>query len=1176
MKILFYVSPFVVRGDPSFFAGAIRKKLLPQARLLLGRGHEVGFALGEFDADLVRGALPQCRVDVVGQRELANALASTGNPERRLYRDGDPQLAARLRELLAARLPADVDVVIAWETPSNLFRDLYPQARIVHQMPGFLSRVPFPELFTLDAEGLFHESMLTRRLDEIRRLAPDPRALALLDGVRTETLGFIAANTPFTRAGLDPHGQFSRLVLLPLQVTEQYAFQADSGYESQMALLLDVLGSVPAHIGIVVSQYVSASSAERVLDIERHQQLKAAYPNLIFDPAFDRLDNVSQYLLPAVDAVITVSSSLGMQALLCGKPLITLGDSHLRGLATHASLAAYADAVAGGGEPAVDADRVLAWILAHHQPLAAKVLHDGEFLERWLLALPAGRDPGVLPSFFDLDPGYAIDFSLGSKRERAGELLAAAFRERGNDLLAAALRKKIQETKPRLISFDIFDTLVDRSVEQPAHVFRMIEAEVERISEGRISNFQSVRQGVERSLRESIAIAGERQEISLAEIYDEIMARYGLSETVRDAICSLEVEEEMRVLRRREAGWRLYEAAKASGCRVILISDMYLPEAVVRRILEGAGYPESLPLYLSSTLGLRKHEGDLFTYVQSAENVACEQWLHIGDNPHGDVAVPRKLGIATHRITSAYHLIGANKKLGRILQEDRKSRSMAESALYGLIQRRYFDDAFRAYPGTTHFGGDPFILGYVGLGPLLYGFLHWVMSQARRDGIDRLLFLSRDGKVLWRMAQVLFPESEGWPAIGYAMSSRRAARVASLYSVGDISKLLDSSLSATTLEQFFAKKLGIELCEADDALVVASGFESREARVAAAQRESLRQLAMSLAERILDNAAKERKLLAEHYRQLGVLPGARVGVVDIGYAGTMQAAMERITGVTGIAGYYYITFDSALEVAHRTGTMRGYAGDFVKPKIHHESICRNGFLYETLFCSADASFLRFRDGPRGMEACFDPAPEDGVRRHLVHKAHDGAVVLARDLRAAFGHRLADLAINSVTASRLLADFIASPSGRDAEIFEGCLFDDSFAGSQARYIVPPRQLIARQPQAVAAAIWKEGAAVFGRRTDIFDNAAAASKPVIVSTAREPAVREGKGDTAKPAGLSGYVGRIERRVIRRMVRSERKLAKYERDRKAFFADSRDVAAQLYWRLLGRHLRPLAVTA
>lgn len=1191
MQILFYINPSIVRGDPSFYLGAIEKKLIPQAKLLHGEGHQISFVCNEFNAGRLRSLMPLASVYGISHRDLLVALGSANNVERRLYKGADPEIATRMNELLATKVPGldSVDLVVAWETPANHLRDACPNARIVHQMPGFLSRVPFPELFTLDVGGLFNESVLASHIDEIRSTPVDPRATALLQNIRARLLTFIAGNAPFSRADLDPERRYKKLVLLPLQVTEQYAFLTDSGYESQMGLLLDVLDSVPSDVGVVVTQYASASSSEKVLSAERYFQLKQSYPNLVYDGRFDVIDNISQYLLAVVDAVVTVSSSIGAQALLWNKPLIALAQSHLLGLATHGSVSEYINEVNRGHHVAVDADAVLGWMLTYQQPLAGLVTDDKNFLCRWISSLPEDhKNFKQLPNFFDLAENYEWEFERRLKIDRASELLHASFGVRRNTQLEESFKKKISEVSPKTISFDIFDTLIDRAVEQPVHVFKQIEADVDIATDGRITNFAVVRQATERQLREKVLHAGKSQEITLDEIYDELAARYELSQEQRSAVCRLEVQEELRVLSRREAGWRLFETARKTGAKILLISDMYLPETVIREVLRNAGYPEGLPLYLSSTLGLRKHEGDLFSHVADVEALDKSRWLHVGDNPHGDVSVPAKLGIHTFRIQSAYQLIAGNKKLAELLKSDRKSRSNAEAAIYGLIQRRYFDDPFRRFPADTHFGGDPFALGYIGMAPVFYGFLQWLMTQAKRDGIEKLLFLSRDGKVLWRMAQVLFPESEGWPGIAYAMSSRRAARVAALYTRGDLSKLVDSSISPVPLAQLLKKKFGIDLYDADQDLLEKCGFADKLTVVSASNREGLRDLVMALEKRILQNAEEERKLLVEHYRSLGVVEHARVAVVDIGYAATMQAAIQRITRVE-IAGYYYVTFESAREVEHRTGFIRGYAGDFVKREMHHDPICQNGFLFETLFCSSDASFVRFvRSETGGAVATFDLEPNDEVRCRVVEKVHNAAVALAHDLRDRFGNRISRMPLSSAAACRLLADFIASPSGRDAEIFEGCVFDDGFAGAKARFVVPPRKMIASNPGSIAGAIWKEGAAVFGRRPDVAGKRPAApgrkAKPDDLVSA--PTGMASKAVTSRPlsgkatakgdtnfignanSGVKSRLGAMEKKIIASVV-NDRKQAKYFRDRSAFFQDSKGRATRAYWRLIGSKL-------
>ena len=40
-------------------------------------------------------------------------------------------------------------------------------------------------------------------------------------------------------------------------------------------------------------------------------------------------------------------------------------------------------------------------------------------------------------------------------------------------------------------------------------------------------------------------------------------------------------------------------------------------------------------------------------------------------------------------------------------------------------------------------------------GPILYPYVKWVLKESIRQGIDRLYFVSRDGWILWQMADLI-------------------------------------------------------------------------------------------------------------------------------------------------------------------------------------------------------------------------------------------------------------------------------------------------------------------------------------------------------------------------------------------------------------------------------------
>ncbi|WP_096787737.1 hypothetical protein [Rhodobacter sp. CZR27] len=1167
---LIYVSPFIVRGQIDYFWGALRNKLAPLADTLARLGYKVELVAGEFDAARAQ-ALPEFpTVHAISMGTISEAFGSTDNIDSTFYRDPEGELSGRMRSIIQAAGTGRPDVILSWETPVPFLKTAFPEAVVLNIMPGFLSRLPFPELYTMDPKGLFRSGTAHDDADALKSDIPLPEAVQLLTDLRAEVLPRMARSNPFPRTMLDVKGRFPRLLLLPLQVSDHYAFQADSPFRDQMGMLMHVLESLPADVGVVVTQYTAGATAGSVIRTETMEVLRKRWPNLIHDPAFEKLDFSSQYLIDSVDAVATFSSSVGLQALLWSKPFVSLGASHLERFATHASLK---DWMAGKETmSARQSDQFVANLLSRHHVMRDRI-NDPAFLGAWIEQLKCGTKS---PDAFHLDPSYRSTFLSSIKLKRAGEKVGEAFGKQFTEV-EARFSALIAKDRPKLISFDIFDTLIERTVEQPVHVFRIMEPKVRALTEGAVPNFEHVRRQAERELRSEIATNTKTQEISLDMIYARVAQICDLDLDVASRIRNLECEEEMRVIVPRTIGRTLFDEAARSGARVILVSDMYLPGEFVQRLIAQCGYPVDTPLYLSSVFGLRKHEGTLFDAVKELEKVPASAWLHVGDNAHGDVKIPKGKGIQTFHVKSAFQNVAENKKYGALVYPDRGNRSVAEAIVYGSVQRRFFNFEAKGVSSITHFGGDPVILGYAGLGPALLGFLSWTMKTARERGLEHVAFLSRDGKILWQMAQILYPESEGWPSVAYAYASRRSLRIAGLRTRADIVALVNSSLQPMTLSDFFRRKFNIALEHEDLDQLRDDGFTSVDQTIAKADADRLVRAARTLEPRILEEAARQRAFLRTHYREKGISGTSRAAIVDIGYSASLQAGITACTGCTSLEGFYYVTFDTARQWMACTGRIHGYAGEFVNPKHHPATICRNGFFYETLFCAPDDSFWGFETRNNEVHPVFDVVKGDVPRRILIRKIHDGAIWLARDIRQQFGHMIADIDIPASTASRVLDDFIRSPSGLDAALFSGIPFDDGFASATTRFIVPTAQRVQANRDVVKVAVWKEGAEVFARIPAVAATPAkGAAKPitpakcatVTPTTPANPAVPEETAAVAPNAGLTRKLFlRVERKAIESIVKNHQKLAKYNRDRDAFFADAQGRFAQTYGRFAAR---------
>ena len=200
---------------------------------------------------------------------------------------------------------------------------------------------------------------------------------------------------------------------------------------------------------------------------------------------------------------------------------------------------------------------------------------------------------------------------------------------------------KIPDTlieQAQTISFDVFDTLVLRTVRSPADVFDIVESSYNQNGIGNaISSFKTERIKAESRARSKYA----GKEITLNDIYLELSEVYD-SATI-DALKNIEVESELSVCKANSEMLTFYKRMKVLGKRIIIVSDMYLPSEVIGTILTHCGFDGYDKLYVSSEYGVMKRYGGLFESVKN--DYSDGGILHIGDHPIADYSVPKKMGI---------------------------------------------------------------------------------------------------------------------------------------------------------------------------------------------------------------------------------------------------------------------------------------------------------------------------------------------------------------------------------------------------------------------------------------------------------------------------------------------------------------------------------------------------
>jgi hypothetical protein len=176
-------------------------------------------------------------------------------------------------------------------------------------------------------------------------------------------------------------------------------------------------------------------------------------------------------------------------------------------------------------------------------------------------------------------------------------------------------------------SFDVFDTLIARNCIEPRRVFERAGllgknvgfAEDRLVAEQRISH----------------------RAYTLDDIYAELAKIRGWSQAERDAAQAAEIFAEL------EAVIPIAENLACVRDGDLAVSDMYLPECVIRMLLKKAGLAKEIGVVVSAH---GKKSGEIWPVLLADHHI--EQ--HLGDNLVSDVQSPERFGIASrHTAVSA-------------------------------------------------------------------------------------------------------------------------------------------------------------------------------------------------------------------------------------------------------------------------------------------------------------------------------------------------------------------------------------------------------------------------------------------------------------------------------------------------------------------------------------------
>lgn len=448
----------------------------------------------------------------------------------------------------------------------------------------------------------------------------------------------------------------------------------------------------------------------------------------------------------------------------------------------------------------------------------------------------------------------------------------------------------------RLLSLDCFDTVLWRKTGHPADVFYDMQQQPAWQAVGLDARLRIRAEAQARSLAR---LRRGSHEVTLDEIYRA--ACDDLEPAALEALQEVELQAEERACHALPQAVSLLRQAAARGVPVIIVSDTYLREPLLRRLLAAClpadAYAAIHRVCVSCEYGKSKADG-LFPLLASRLNLPVARMLHIGDNPLADVFPARTAGINCLHLKHLPERLESQREFAatalRLLEPEVRSERSMPAGYHPLIASlaRDDDDADRS-------------IGIATLGPLMHAFASWLQAhRSAQQAIGKhvkLAFLLRDGYLAHAAYEALAGQTDGRPIY----LSRFAAFAASFRSAGDIERYL--ALFATSGEYAaMLKQLGLQDEDGERILAALRGHPSPQSEF------SRRVLQPRVVAKIIERSARYRARLRKYIeRELGLAPGDTLAFVDLGYVGTAQRVLAPVMreewGVELLGWYFMCT-----------------------------------------------------------------------------------------------------------------------------------------------------------------------------------------------------------------------------------------------------------------------------
>ena len=561
--------------------------------------------------------------------------------------------------------------------------------------------------------------------------------------------------------------------------------------------------------------------------------------------------------------------------------------------------------------------------------------------------------------------------------------------------------KKVLD-KYKVVSFDMFDTLVSRAVSNPTDVFDLVQLKYNNTHKKQIDSFKENRIQSEKEAYSNLSKGVE--EITFDQIYS-ILEKYYSKKTCNE-LKELEMEIEYDVcIPNTPVINNYYDYCKSNKKRIVITSDMYLPNTLIEKILKKCGIEYDY-LYLSNEIGKKKRYS-LLPYVIEKESIKKSELIHIGDNLKHDYLSPIMNGIKSIRVKRKKYKNNLNK----------------------------FISIF------SHSNDFYYKFGYDYFGPILLGYSKYLHDNLKNE---KKYFLSRDGYIMKLAYETLYGKDDNNI---YMYASRRSLIVPTLWNCENYSDMFSKYTIKSKLTVIKAfnilglddKTISKHLSKSDYEMVI----DKKELF-----QEDFQNKYNDLFKLVIDNSKVEYDNLCKYLKSIDFNNDSNI--IDIGWNCSMQLALSQIFKFKGldskISGYY-------IGVNRKTKNngkidLNGYLFDDKKNSDIFYSEKTMNSLFESLFLAPHGSVIKY---DKKSNPVFSEYEYNKSESEIYSKIQAGAIQFISDIKE---YNLTDyLCLNEKEAYYNMKKFSYYPSLKMVEKFG----DIKYVDNGVYYIAKPKAL-----------------------------------------------------------------------------------------------------------------------